>query len=166
MNNYHLMSKRAYSVDASASVEGTKCDGSMFDACTDDIIFDIASFLPSSDLLSLALTCKRFGARNYDTPDEMDDGGINRFNVGSIAFGPRYLQGNDTEYPTLCTILEICEAKNEIRVEFVGSLIKQWLPQAKLLSLKDFKERLRESTEDNEFHYYLEKKVSGGISCC
>jgi len=33
------------------------------DDCVDDIILSIASYLTSCELLKLALTCKRFGAR-------------------------------------------------------------------------------------------------------
>ena len=43
----------------SAHVEQIAC----LDDCVDDIILSIASYLTSCELLKLALTCKRFGAR-------------------------------------------------------------------------------------------------------
>ena len=47
------------------------------DACVDDIILSIASYLTSCELFSFALTCKRFGARRSTVSaddDEQQDG--------------------------------------------------------------------------------------------
>ena len=39
--------------------------------CSDDIVLSIALYLPSHDLLSLALSCKRFGLGSTTNNDEM-----------------------------------------------------------------------------------------------
>ena len=45
-------------------------DANFFDAsCSDDIIFSIASYLPSRDLVNLALTSKRFGGKRVAVED-------------------------------------------------------------------------------------------------
>jgi len=40
------------------------------DACVDDIILSIASYLTSCELFNFALTCKRFGARSVSADDD------------------------------------------------------------------------------------------------
>ena len=63
------------------------------DACVDDIILSIASYLTSCELLKLALTCKRFGARitaSADDDNERQDTCTNAIiSDGSRAFVAR-----------------------------------------------------------------------------
>ncbi len=147
-----------------------------FDACTDDIIVDIATWLPPNDLLSLALTCKRFGSKSNGSRDRAYDGNdVNRFNGGSIAFGIPDIPNQQTQdlgRHELCNVLEISHERHEVLVEFSENeqlkscgKEKQWFGPLRLLSLEDFKDNSRPLTVgDSTIHYYLEKRAKGAIS--
>ncbi|KAL7548542.1 hypothetical protein ACHAWF_011832 [Thalassiosira exigua] len=190
-------SKRAASA-APASRHGMKLrrrdrgpDGSgrgvAIDACNDDIVVSIASFLPSRDLLSLALTCRRFGARDDPSPPF---GGIpigwrdsilrtTKLKVGSKALAMP--NGRGESMLRECEIIgrrtKRCgfhmysiEQHDEwdcYEVQFhckksnsIGQG-KQWMHEREVIGLEDMTKRMKKNLV-----YHVEKREGGDISIC
>ena len=137
------------------------------DACVDDIILSIASYLTSCELLKLALTCKRFGARstvsaNEEAEQQEDD--INETNAvlqnGSRAFARpssngttvTYTYNNDREGTFMeGVIIDHSHITESYRVDFKNHKLKlngnnkQWIHQKQIVSTEDMIKRVKQS---------------------
>jgi len=136
------------------------------DDCVDDIILSIASYLTSYELLKLALTCKRFGARSTEkVRDKQDDAGETKDNAilsnGLRVFVRPSTTGTTVTYSNNyqnreCTFMEgvITEHSHiteSYRVEFKSQKLKlngnniQWVNQDELVSVEDMTKRVEQS---------------------
>ena len=136
------------------------------DACVDDIILSIASYLTSCELFNFALTCKRFGARStVSIEDEQQDGddiietnGI--LQNGSRAFarpssnGTRVLPQHYSDREVIFmegVIIDHSHITESYRVEFQNHKLnlngnnKQWIDQKQVVSIEDMTKRVEQS---------------------
>ena len=135
------------------------------DACVDDIILSIASYLTSCELLNLALTCKRFGARStVSTKDDKQQDEISETNAvlqnGSRAFArpssngtivlPQHYSDREVIFME-GVIIDHSHITESYRIEFqnqkskLNGNNKQWIDQTQVVSIKDMAKRVHQS---------------------
>ena len=151
------------------------------DACVDDIILSIASYLTSCELLNFALTCKRFGARSTasaDEEDEQQEDDISESNVilssGSRAFArpatsrtpePQSKRFRSRTFME-CVIIDHSHITESYRVEFQNEGLKlhgdgiQWIGQNLVVSTEDMTKRVEQSLR------FCGKRDGDTISIC
>ena len=138
------------------------------DACVDDIILSIASYLTSCELFNLALTCKRFGARSTVSASEEDK---QQDNISSeintiLSNGSRALarpSSNGTAVVLGYTrtkrsrtfmegvIIDHSHITESYRVKFQNEGLmlhgnsKQWIHETEVISIEDMTKRVEQS---------------------
>ncbi|KAL9183117.1 hypothetical protein ACHAXT_004904 [Thalassiosira profunda] len=113
------------------------------DGCNNDIVLAISSFLSPRDLVRLALTCRRFGARTgavsaptrHGAPAQSKGDGARDFAIGSTVFasvGGSYAEGT------------VCDRRASAGFEYyhyeyevaISRGVKQWIPSPMIVSLE------------------------------
>jgi len=135
------------------------------DDCADDIILSIASYLTSCELLKLALTCKRFGARKGTAKeDDIQQDEISETNAvlqnGSRAFArpssngtivlPQHYSDREVIFME-GVITDHSHITESYRIEFQNQKLKlngnnkQWIDQTQVVSIEDMTKRVEQS---------------------
>ena len=154
-------------------------DANFFDAsCSDDIIFSIASYLPSRDLVNLALTSKRFGGKRVAAEDvPQRSSGAHDMNIilwtGDEAFAIPNIEWGINKNFRKCRVVGYCKKSSAVigkgggeymtyKVEFEDAIFngdnRQWVYQTEIMSMRDMTRNV-----ERNLKYFVEKREGNDI---